>query len=282
MKIDTRVVVDVRSLSSTSPYSIIGDISRPMAQPVPRGPMGPPPHPYPHPGLLPNMQKSRPNESEGWVSDYGEGLANCGCDKCQNARPHPPLNFPWTDYDNLNPLNQESLELPGNFLDRDHRYLLYERSIWGFVLNARTWGKMNRVSMTFMIDYLHQTIAKLDPAYCREPTINTAAIASLVMPDERKRMIKAIVQKYVDPNFTPGLTRDHWSADFIKNKGEGQIFLLYGGPGVGQTFVCAHIYTYTPSEADSSTDSRQVVLGLTNNPSFLKLTYSRMYLREYR
>ncbi|KAI0485578.1 P-loop containing nucleoside triphosphate hydrolase protein [Xylaria cf. heliscus] len=28
-------------------------------------------------------------------------------------------------------------------------------------------------------------------------------------------------------------------ADFIKNKGEGQIFLLHGGPGVGKTFTAA-------------------------------------------
>ncbi|KAF7517968.1 hypothetical protein G7054_g13628 [Neopestalotiopsis clavispora] len=228
--IDTRVVVDVRSYYNTSPPPAISDYPRPMPlhpgmppYPMPQpsrampGPPPPPPPP-PHPGLRPNMQNSRPNESEGWVADYGEGLAICRCDKCQGARPHPPPNFPWTDYDILNPLIQESLELPSTYPDRDHRYLLCERSIWGFVLNTRTW-------------------AQLDPAYCQEPTINTAAMDSLVMPDERKRMIRAIVQKYVDPEFTPGEARDHWSADFIKNKGEGQIFLLHGGPGVGKTFA---------------------------------------------
>ncbi|KAF2996783.1 hypothetical protein E8E14_005370 [Neopestalotiopsis sp. 37M] len=222
--IDTRVVVDVRSYYSTLPYPVIGTAQRPMGPPIAnsRGQSGPPPPPPPHPGMTmpqrPPMPGPRPNESEGWVADYGEGLAICRCDKCQGARPHPPLNFPWTDYDSLNPLNQESLELPSTYPDRDHRYLLCERSIWGFVLNTRTW-------------------AKLDPAYCREPTINIAAMDSLVMPGERKRMIRAIVQKYVDPEFTPGEARDHWSADFIKNKGEGQIFLLHGGPGVGKTFT---------------------------------------------
>ena len=63
------------------------------------------------------------------------------------------------------------------------------------------------------------------------------AIDTLVMPEERKRLIKAIVQKYTDPRFTPGKSAQTWGADFIEKKGEGQIFLLHGGPGVGKTYV---------------------------------------------
>lgn len=57
------------------------------------------------------------------------------------------------------------------------------------------------------------------------------------MPDDRKLMIKALVFKYTDPHFSGGNLQQVWGADFIKNKGEGQIFLLHGGPGVGKTFV---------------------------------------------
>lgn len=50
-------------------------------------------------------------------------------------------------------------------------------------------------------------------------------------------MIKALIQKFTSTE--PGDTPQHraWAADFIENKGEGQIFLLHGGPGVGKTYV---------------------------------------------
>lgn len=70
--------------------------------------------------------------------------------------------------------------------------------------------------------------------------MNRRAIDSLVMPEARKEMIRALVQKYTDP--TPDKRSKSWGADFIENKGEGQIFLLHGSPGVGKTFVsCIHL-----------------------------------------
>ncbi|KAI0421988.1 P-loop containing nucleoside triphosphate hydrolase protein [Xylaria grammica] len=42
--------------------------------------------------------------------------------------------------------------------------------------------------------------------------------------------------KYTDPRYALSGSQV-WGADFIQNKGEGQIFLLHGGPGVGKTFV---------------------------------------------
>lgn len=59
------------------------------------------------------------------------------------------------------------------------------------------------------------------------------------MPEERLNMIKALIQKftYVEPGKEPHRV---WAADFIENKGEGQIFLLHGSPGVGKTYVSGH------------------------------------------
>jgi hypothetical protein len=37
--------------------------------------------------------------------------------------------------------------------------------------------------------------------------------------------------------FTPGISTTTWGADFIESKGEGQIFLLHRGQGVGKTYV---------------------------------------------
>lgn len=50
-------------------------------------------------------------------------------------------------------------------------------------------------------------------------------------------MIKAIVQKHTFTGTGPAKTPRTWGADYIENKGDGQVFLLHGGPGVGKTFV---------------------------------------------
>ena len=77
----------------------------------------------------------------------------------------------------------------------------------------------------------------LDVEFCHDPKPNKTPFKHLVMPEERKTMIEALVYKYTDPRYAGSGGTQVWGADFIKNKGEGQIFLLHGGPGVGKTFV---------------------------------------------
>jgi hypothetical protein len=79
---------------------------------------------------------------------------------------------------------------------------------------------------------------ELDIECCSEPTANRAAIDTLVMPEERKTMIKALVYRYTEPGTNNSKIPAPWAADFIENKGDGQIFLLHGSPGVGKTYVC--------------------------------------------
>ncbi|KAJ4404088.1 hypothetical protein N0V85_004951 [Neurospora sp. IMI 360204] len=66
------------------------------------------------------------------------------------------------------------------------------------------------------------------------------AINKLVMHEEKKKMIKALIHKYSDAKASDrgddDESSDAWKADFIDNKGEGQIFLLHGSPGVGKTY----------------------------------------------
>jgi ATP-dependent Lon protease len=57
------------------------------------------------------------------------------------------------------------------------------------------------------------------------------------MSEERKTMIKALVYRYTDRTTEESKTSTPWAADFIENKGDGQIFLLHGSPGVGKTYV---------------------------------------------
>ena len=52
---------------------------------------------------------------------------------------------------------------------------------------------------------------------------DASAFRQLVLPEERKQLIKALVQFSGDT-----------FADIIRGKGEGSVFLLYGPPGVGK------------------------------------------------
>ncbi|PLB36595.1 P-loop containing nucleoside triphosphate hydrolase protein [Aspergillus candidus] len=158
------------------------------------------------------------------VADMGEDLGNCVCDTCLGLRPHPPPGFRWADYDLLDPSVTVNLELPGSREGARHRYLLCSRLLYGFVFKSRKWAE------------------KLNISCCHEPEVNKRAIDSLVMPEARKEMIRALVHKYTEPS---GDNRTKlWGADFIESKGEGQIFLLHGSPGVGKTFVkCIAEYT---------------------------------------
>jgi hypothetical protein len=52
-------------------------------------------------------------------------------------------------------------------------------------------------------------------------------------------MIKALMYRHIDRDSgTESQGATPWAADFIENKGDGQIFLLHGSPGVGKTYVC--------------------------------------------
>jgi hypothetical protein len=70
------------------------------------------------------------------------------------------------------------------------------------------------------------------------------------MPEDRKMMIKALVYKYTDARYATDSSQV-WGADFIRNKGEGQVFLLHGGPGVGKTFVSSLSFLSAPRPPES-------------------------------
>jgi hypothetical protein len=70
------------------------------------------------------------------------------------------------------------------------------------------------------------------------------AFKYLVLDDEIKLTIKALIGKFAsaDGKVSP------WPSDFVKNKGEGRIFLLHGSPGVGKTCTaeCIAELTHRP------------------------------------
>jgi replication-associated recombination protein RarA len=91
-----------------------------------------------------------------------------------------------------------------------------------FLLGERHWG---HVDLTHVHPIRHD----------RE------AFRQLVLDDHTKRTIRALIGKFsttagADDN-EDGAHRlvSPWGNDFVKNKGEGRIFLLHGSPGVGKT-----------------------------------------------
>lgn len=64
------------------------------------------------------------------------------------------------------------------------------------------------------------------------------------MPDERKMIIKSLVYRFSDNDAINGKIPAPWTADFVQNNGEGQIFLLHGSPGVGKTLVSSRLPLY--------------------------------------
>lgn len=82
----------------------------------------------------------------------------------------------------------------------------------------------------------------------RHITFNVDAFKRLVMPDERKKLIEALVLSHGrGAAAAPGTAADgsqltkSTKADIISGKGEGSIFLLYGPPGVGKTLTAEAI-----------------------------------------
>jgi signal recognition particle GTPase len=73
--------------------------------------------------------------------------------------------------------------------------------------------------VAFHIDHIHDL--KLDES----------PFDNLILRNDIKTTIQSIIWSYKQP----GNEVKAWSADFIQEKGEGQIFLLHGTPGVGKT-----------------------------------------------
>lgn len=100
-----------------------------------------------------------------------------------------------------------------------HQKFVCMPRVFGFALNIRQW-------------------LSLQIANIKECRWNTSMIdKQLSLNDGTRDMIKCLVQRYT---LGPGLkngSSEQWRADFIMDKGDSQIFLLHGPPGVGKTFT---------------------------------------------
>ncbi|KAK8054425.1 hypothetical protein PG996_013726 [Apiospora saccharicola] len=157
-------------------------------------------------GYDPNVKLPKPrigNIMDGGITGGNSDSDNDVIIKAQGAK------FLWRMYNNIDPKETPSLDLNDCKMgqSKKHRYLLCP----------------NR---------------QLNVECCHEPRSNRSAIDTLVMPEERKTMMKALVYRYTDRSSEENKGAAPWAADFIENKGDGQIFLLHGSPGVGKTYIC--------------------------------------------
>lgn len=83
--------------------------------------------------------------------------------------------------------------------------------------------------LTIIIEELH--VESL-----QEPKFEQDMIDKLVMDTARIKILKALASSYIrEDKHGVKSTLPPWSADFIQGKGQGQIILLHGRPGVGKT-----------------------------------------------
>lgn len=136
-----------------------------------------------------------------------KSLPRCGCEVCAEHRELGANDSPWVGFEDLDPMK----DTPPT---SDEFYILLSNTVPGFILGSRRWG--------------HLSISNLKPV-----VTDKEAFKYLQIDEEIKTTVKALIGQFATGS-TEGKVSP-WGNDFIKNKGEGRIFLFHGEPGVGKT-----------------------------------------------
>lgn len=135
----------------------------------------------------------------------------CGCSACSkeaaDADAEGELLGRFAGFEDLDPACDDPPR------SSDLYFLALSKVVSGFVLNQRRWGH-------FGVEGLR------DVAFDRE------AFRYLVLDDDIKWTVQALIGKFASAG---GQQVSPWPSDFVRNKGQGRIFLLHGSPGVGKT-----------------------------------------------
>ncbi|KAK5110406.1 hypothetical protein LTR85_001270 [Meristemomyces frigidus] len=144
---------------------------------------------------------------------------SCSCAGCAKSSTEPPRFEPepvsFNAYDNILMETVSALS--------DHQYLLCPQFVQAYFFKTQEWQ---------MVD-----VSNLSP-----PEFNPDMITSLVMSEKRIKLLKGLTQSFMrqDMNQANG-SSEAWTADFVKGKGNSQIFLLHGPPGVGKTYTAGFL-----------------------------------------
>ncbi|TRX91432.1 hypothetical protein FHL15_007656 [Xylaria flabelliformis] len=159
--------------------------------------------------------------------------SRCGCIACSKDERSNELSR-YAVFQDLDPRRDDAPE-------DDLYFHVISKVVAGFLLGERRWG--------------HFHVEKLcDVKFDRE------AFKYLVLDDDIKTTVKSLIGKFA----SVGGQVSAWPSDFVKNKGQGRIFLLHGSPGVGKTCTaeCVAELTHRPllslTSGDLSTDANQV------------------------
>lgn len=149
----------------------------------------------------------------------------CSCEACCQAGLKQGPS-PWAGFDNGDPKN-------GNLPQSEDLYFhIIGPTIPAFILSERRWGKFCSFDIPSCYTLrLTRRTAQILVSGLSEVKPDQDAFKYLVLDPEIKLTVKAMIGKFasLDGKLTP------WPSDFVKNKGEGRIFLLHGSPGVGKT-----------------------------------------------
>ncbi|KAI0203507.1 hypothetical protein F4808DRAFT_22067 [Astrocystis sublimbata] len=128
----------------------------------------------------------------------------CRCLECTKGENKDKLSR-FAEFRDLDPKTD-------NMPEDDLYLIVLSKIIAGFLLDKRQWG--------------HFHVEKLS-----DINFDKEAFKYLVLEDEIKTTVKALIGKFASADGQVSA----WPSDFVKNKGQGRIFLLHGSPGVGKT-----------------------------------------------
>ena len=102
------------------------------------------------------------------------------------------------------------------------------------------------VSRDLPVSLLYPAKRSIEKVHVRNlspPRFQKDMIESLVMDEARLRTLTSLTGSFARLNrHGQTLSEKPWAADYIDGKGNGLIFLLHGGPGVGKTFTAGKFY----------------------------------------
>ena len=194
-----------------------------------------------------SVRRIQLRDTAGWSEDkYTEALPsiigtrrNASWDSSVlHYQRHDRLRYPGEDANYFLETKDVYAHYDGITSDKLHsldsqQYMICVPTVMAFVLKTRQVGKPTcSVRPTNALLYKLRTLSEeLFVDKFSKPIFQVDLMKELVLEDDAKAMVKALSQRYT----MHAETNDTWSADFVKNKGEGQIFLLHGKPGVGKT-----------------------------------------------
>lgn len=110
----------------------------------------------------------------------------------------------------------------------DHMLFLCADFVPAYMLKHRKWSKSHLIQERAVL-WLTYIAVLLEVEGFSWPQFTSNLIQTLVIPSATRKLLQSLCLKFT--------SKSTWSADFIEGKGEGNIVLLHGKPGVGKTYT---------------------------------------------